>query len=146
MARAGQVVQRSLGLMVTTQNMAGAAEALEVVALSGGLLVARLSMVLVAVLEGMVRVMEESGAVSHTHIPHLLVLVLEPLERLEILVAAMAVALEQKEEMEEPLVAAEAEAELVAQKQGVSEPEARCEYGLGSSEQRRTQRPGCAEA
>ena len=29
---------------------------------------------------------------------------------------------------------------------GVQEPEARCEYGPGSSEQRRTERPGCAEA
>ena len=69
-AKAGQVVRMSLGLMVITQNMAEVAEALEVVALSVGRLVARLSMVLVAVRAGMAQAVEVFGAVCRLHIPH----------------------------------------------------------------------------
>ena len=68
--KAGQVAQMSLGLMVTMQNMAGAVEALEVVALLERLMVARLSMVLVAVVEEMVRAMQVFGAGCHTLILH----------------------------------------------------------------------------
>ena len=46
------------------------------------------------------------------------------------------------------VVQVEADRELLALHQGqaATEPEARCEYGPGSSEQRRTQRPGWPEA
>ena len=51
--------------------------------------------------------------------------------------------------VQEPPQAVEAVEQVVhlvaPEAQGVQEPEARCEYGPGSSEQRRTQRPGCAE-
>ena len=52
--------------------------------------------------------------------------------------------------MEESLAAAEAaEVQLIAERQvrkAEMEEGARCEYGLGSSEQRRTEWPSCAEA
>ena len=70
MPEAGQAVQTSLELMAIMQNMAVVEEALEVVVLLGGLLVARLSMVLAVEQVEMAQAVEVFGAVSRTHIPH----------------------------------------------------------------------------
>tara|TARA_Y100000310_G_scaffold304434_1_gene343585 strand:+ start:282 stop:677 length:396 start_codon:yes stop_codon:yes gene_type:complete len=77
-----------------------------------------------------------------------------PMVRLASLVLAMVVLVEVVL-MTVPEVSAEHHLEAAVEVQpevlsriqmGVTEAKARCEYGPGNSEQRRTQRPGCAEA
>ena len=69
----------------------------------------------------------------------------ETLEQVTAAVAVTADMLEGQEVSQVVQVVVAAETQLAAV-QAELEPEARCEYGPGSSEQCRTQRPGCAEA
>ena len=158
--------------MATIPNTAEAAELEEVVLLPPLLAMAAL---LYMVQEAEAEAVERIPLVDEAEIgPHTTLEVLVALgERLEVLVVE-AQQMEQPEQVVslEPVVAAAAEGGIqqVAVTQAMGEPEVRqvavvavaepeaarmtaeqepeekCEYGPGSSEHRRTQRPGCAEA